>query len=48
MRLKKEQKNTGKKVKKGNEKIETDPSDFLEYDGPYKDDPYKEKDVIIS
>ena len=48
MKPKKEQKNTEKKVNKSNEKIETDASDFLEYDGPYKDDPYKEKDVIIS
>ena len=48
MKTKKDQKNTGKKVKQSKEKIETDPNDFLEYDGPYKDDPYKEKDVIIS
>ena len=27
---------------------EIDETDFLEYDAPYKDDPFKEKEVIIS
>ena len=48
MKPKKEQKNTGKEIKKNKENIKTDPNDFLDYDGPYKDDPFKEKDVIIS
>ena len=47
MNPKKEKTNTGKKSEK-NKEIKTDEADFLEYDGPYKDDPYKEKDVIIS
>ena len=48
MKLKKEKKNTEKKAKTTTKEIKTDESDFLDYDGPYKDDPYKEKDVIIS
>jgi len=44
-----EKKKIGKEVNKNyKEDIEIDETDFLEYDAPYKDDPYKEKDVIIS
>ena len=46
MKLKKEKKDTGKSKKNYTEEV--DETDFLEYDAPYKDDPYKEKDVIIS
>jgi len=33
---------------KGKKKGEIDETDFLEYDEPYKDDPFKEHEVIIS
>jgi len=49
MKLEKGKKNLGNKTpavkKQGNEIDETD---FLEYDEPYKDDPFKEHEVIIS
>ena len=47
MQTEKDKKNPRKRVKKKfNEDAKTD--DYLEYDGPYKDDPFKEKEIIIS
>jgi len=40
----KEKKSPENKIKKNYNNEE----EFLEYDAPYKGDPYKEKDVIIS
>jgi len=37
-----------KKNPEGKLKQEYNDEEFLDYDAPYKDDPYKEKDVIIS
>jgi len=47
MNTDKKKKNLREKIKRNdNENMEA--ADFLEYDGPYKDDPFKEKEIIIS
>ena len=48
MKVEKEKKNSGNKAQTNKQKQKVDETEFLEYDAPYKDDPFKEHEVIIS